>query len=461
MISTHFTPCRRNFPKCWRTEGEASVLQVETIEERGQLKVPVVELLSGNRLALHPALQTKRYLEARLDGDQLVLVAGKYIGLIPINQHFSVHVRPKVPVRNLINILSTAREEPEILHGLDRLYGSRPDANVFQLLILALTRELHELELYGLHREFTRQEHTGTNFRGRLLLSETLRRQWSRGVFHQAYFADFAFTRDNAINRSIRYTIWHTLTAYPHLANPVDPAIVRYLSYSLEAFSHVSLDYNRSFLPTLRSWVRGGAIPDSRRYLRRLLQVCLMIIEDLGIALDDVEGQAVSLPPMVINMEDVFQKFLLYSIRPQLRRDYRLTVWNTAVQHQLPLFSPPDRPVPLELATAIPFEEKAKPDFVISDGTQPFLVCDAKYTSGRHRDQVYQVVAHALAYNVRDALLVYPANKQSEAGCKCLGNVGAVRVFTYQYPLDADDLSGATSRLVTEIGAIIRSVKVS
>jgi len=423
--------------------------------ERGELDLPLEDFLVGSHLNLNPSVQAKQYLDVRLRGDRLVLLAGKYIGLIPLNASYAIHVRPKVPTANLIAILRAARREPEVLGGLENLYRADEHLSLFELLVRALHREIRVLEWGGMPREYIRREGELSHFGGKLLLKETLLRQWAKNSYTHGTFAYFEYSRDVVINRAVYYTLWHVLRTYPLIATKVDRRMLADLDQAAAAFQHVTLDLTRSFLPSLRALLRRDALPDSRAYMRRLLHICRMILDDLGVDLEDVLSLDVAIPPLVINMEAIFQQFLLNSVRQYLPPD--LDCWDTTTERRLPLFREPIQSPSPTIPVDRPGKELAEPDFVIAAKPEPLLVCDAKYTRERDRGDVYQIVTHAAAYGVGNALLIYPATSSTEAGrCVCLGNVGNVRVFTYRYPLDADDLVSASRALVASCISIIQ-----
>src|SRR5215212_2647813 len=109
-------------------------MEILHVEERGELDIPIAGLISGDRLAIYRAVQEKQYVDARIRNGRIRLIAGKYVGVIPLNSQYAINVRPKVPLKNLVSLLVIAQEHPEYLPDLHRLYreGSQPD--IFNLL---------------------------------------------------------------------------------------------------------------------------------------------------------------------------------------------------------------------------------------------------------------------------------------------------------------------------------------
>ncbi len=411
-------------------------------------------LYVDGHLQIDPALQTKRYIDIRIQGDRLVFVAGKYVGLIPLNDQVAILVRPKVPVENLVEILSVAREEPELLDSLERAYKPDERLNIFDLLVRALHREVKILEARGLHREYVRRQQVSSGVVGRLQIGETILQHWPKADYTHAATTIFEFTRDVLVNRAIAYTLWHIIRTYPLVSDKPDPAILRDLDRASFAFTRVTLDRRRSFLPGLRSLLRDRRIPDSRSYLIRLLTICRVLLDDLGVDIQDPNASELALPPLVVNMEWVFQRYLLNALRDQLPPAGEFACTDASGLNARALFSPPGDRVMVPLNVDV--HANAEPDFVLTRDGGPALVADAKYKTDRGRDDVYQVVSHALAYRVRDGVLIYPTrNPKEDASITCIGTVGPVRVYEARYPLDASSLAAAASWLAAELVKLV------
>jgi 5-methylcytosine-specific restriction enzyme subunit McrC len=417
--------------------------------------LPLKEFLVGDRLDIDPAVMAKRYVDVRLQRDRLLLIAGKYIGAIPLNDRFTLQIRPKVTVSSLLSILAIAREEPDVIAGLDQMYQAHRGLNLFELLVQALRRELSVLEQGGIHREYIRKSAEGSSYRGRLNVAETLRRQWATGAYHRATMTYFEHSRDVLINRVIYYTVWHVLRAYPAVAPIPDKLLLRDLDQALTWFGGVALDHTRSFLPGLRDLLVDQRIPYNRQYMRRLLNICRMLLDDLGVDIERTDADVFKMPPLVVDMERVFQRFLLFGMRDRLPA--ALACWDTSSERQQPLFRAPAAATPVGMTLLLDEREKAKPDFVVAEADVPLLIGDAKYKTNLARDDMYQVVAHSLAYGASDALLVFPADEPRQCGALCLGEVGRVRLFTYGFPLYEEDLTAALNDMVREIELITGS----
>ena len=432
-------------------------MNIIRLDERESTTVQIVDFLSDdNEFTVFPEIFDKQYVEFSFVKSKVKITAGKYIGLIPLNNKYSLYVKAKVPIDNLVNILSTARATPLLIEGLERAYSSDEDADFFELLVCALHQEIREIERYGVHREYVMRLGNRGDFKGKLMVGQTLG-LWAKGVYNRTAMTYFEFSRDVIINQAIKYTIWYVLRIYPTIAQSPKRQILIDLYNSLNLFQDVSLQYDRRFLPDFKDIVLGNKLPYARSYLKKTLQYCLMILDNLGVDLDQLIKHDVYLPPLVINMEIVFQQFLLRIIREKIKYHSELVCWDTSRENQYSLFRKPE----VEISSInLEFSEKAKanPDFTIARNNSPLLICDAKYTLEIERGQINQVVAHAKAYNVNDALLIYPTSSpnQPPESC-CRGMVGDIRIFTFMFPLDSPDLQKTAELLVDTMVSIINN----
>src|SRR5216684_7817826 len=96
-------------------------------QERHAVNLPLDHVLLPNgKLDILPAVMSKGYFDIDYRGDALSFVAGRYVGLIPINDRVLIDVKPKVPVKNLLRLIDIAGEELGVLHFFERDYREQP-----------------------------------------------------------------------------------------------------------------------------------------------------------------------------------------------------------------------------------------------------------------------------------------------------------------------------------------------
>lgn len=428
-----------------------------TLPERGQVEVPLDLFLSNGKLSLNPALEHRKFLDIQVKRDRLTLSAGKYIGFIPVNSQLAINVRPKVPLGKLARILGVARESPILIRELAREYSAEEEIDVLELLVAAFSRELRVLEQLGPIKQYRRSNEVGQAIRGRINLKDAFTNLWPAAVFDKASYEYFEYSPDNALNQAMEYTIWHLLRVYAAGSQKLDINIVRNLREAHRYFARIQPDRQRAFLPTLRAHLRVRRPDEPYASFHALLSLCLMILDDLGVELDHEQNADVQLPPLVIDMELVFERLILNVLRDASRQTGIFGVWDTAREQQKPLFTESVVVLPDGIREVVS-TEPARPDFTIAESGTPVLVGDSKYKTGHDVGDIYQVVTHAKAYGASNALLVYPAVDEKESVTfRSLGRIGEVQVFTCVFPMEVENLLSAGHDLLTGVAQILAS----
>ena len=221
-------------------------------------------------------------------------------------------------------------------------------------------------------------------------------------------------------------------------------------------FRGVAVDTTNSFLKH-RLVSNPFELPATRPSYPAALCVAKVIIESGGVLFRSSAGH-LSLPPLLINMESVFEDYL------------------RAVLAEAPLVvldgnkSPPlggSKPLFESTSDGKPgAAEKATPDIVCYRellSARPALIIDAKYKligKTSDRSDVNQVLAYALCYGCPQVMLVYPRRSaSSERGLSSLGKAGAVEAFMYRFDLGASDLTAEETLFREEVRRMCLAVR--
>jgi 5-methylcytosine-specific restriction enzyme subunit McrC len=397
--------------------------------ERQPVAVPISELLSPTgALDILPEVLSKSYFEIDYRSGKLLLVAGKFVGLIPINSRVVIDVRPKLALKGLLRILNVAEEEIGSLDFFNRSYkeAPTPDDNVLSLLIRSLLKQLQQLALEGVLKLYQRREFVGP-FKPRINFSRTIRQQWCRGTFTQASADCFDFTKDNALNRLIKYTIWYAGRELQlRRKNPTD--LLEQLDFFYNLLETVPLDTTRRFLPASTEMARIHHLPTIRKYYADIATSCLLIVANRSVDIE-TSGDDVNLLSFVVNLEDVFEKYIRNAIKEQFRKQGSPLIIGNGNKESRGLLFHDNRTIPI------------KPDVVIHSRPKTFCVADVKYKPKIADVDRYQVISHAMSYGTRTALLIMPIFDSPAGGLTRVGqvcNAGGVELFEYRFRLDAN-----------------------
>jgi len=433
--------------------------QVFEVEEQGFLEVPLSKLSSAGRLELYPEVLGSDYFRLSLREGHLALQAGGYVGLIPINDRVAIDVRPRVPIGNLDRLLQVTAYRPATLPAtlVTRPYGVRTPSlpSLLDALAGALIDALRPVEVDGLCRTY-RQVVENTSFpRGRLLATETIRRNVARGLAHRATVTRFSQTVDNAPNRCLKYAIYYLAGRYRHI-RPRRTGMLKLISqlnrlYHL--FDGVALDEARGFL--FDSMVAEPSLmPPSRAYYEDALRLAVTIIRDAGVTFDG-RSDEILMSSLLIDMDGVFESYiraLLSDGLANLSPAVRVLDGNRvgASGGRKPLFDPPD----LE-------QVQAKPDVVIRrvNGAEThLLLVEVKYkpiAGTPDPNDVHQIVAYAVSYRAPRLVLVHPSRAGRLRGLRRLGTIGDITLYTYAFDLSSDDLQSEEAAFVQRVQELL------
>jgi 5-methylcytosine-specific restriction enzyme subunit McrC len=410
------------------------------VREYGYVDVPLTDLLEGNRLQVDPDVQKRGFFTLQLRGDRLQLQARGYVGLIPLNERVAIDVRPRVSVGNFTRILELAGYTPEVLTTASRRYAVDPEwsDSLLDLYARALVDQLGEIELRGMFREYERREEATSFPRGRILVGRTATVLAPRGKAHVAASSWFERTADTPVNRCIKYAIWFLGQRYARTGSvgAESRRIHRALSARYGLFDGVALDHQRRFLDDPQVDGRRR-LPTLRAYYRPALEIALAIIRGHAIRVDR-PGHALTLPSLILKMEEVFEDYL----RSVLRHSAADGDWHVRILDGRG--KPPGGG--RKLLFDHPPSNDATPDIVLQ--SEPLsdypAILEVKYKPANGdpaRDDLNQAITYAVSYRSDEVVLVQPrAPLPSFSGLRTLGTIADATVYQYVFDLNAADL---------------------
>ena len=374
-------------------------------------------------------------------GGQLVLVAGKFIGLIPLNDTAVVEIRPKAKLTDFARILEIAEEEPGALHFFERNYLEKEGIDrLFPLIAKSLVQQLQSIAREGMLKTYRRKEGIFT-FKPTIRFSKTAQRLWAHGDFSHSYSEVFEFTKDTPFNRLIKYALWF---CGQYIQSEKRGERLRgEVEYFYNLFETVPLDLRLSFLPEVEYALRSASLPVLRQYYIGIAKVCMLVARNRSIILDISTGD-VPLLSFIINLEDVFEKYVRNCLRAYAQANRpELSVRNGNAEARGYLFH-----------DSRSFE--IKPDIVIARGKEKHIVADTKYKPKTTETDRYQIVSHALALGAKTAVSILPAGA-GVAGLVRKGQVfdhHGIQVFEYYLPME-NDLADAERQMAVAITGLI------
>lgn len=413
--------------------------------EHEAIEVPMDYVLgSHGRMILNPEIESGDYFAVSLSRGVLSLRTRGYVGYIPINDRVVVHVRPRVPVANLTEIVEVTGLRTTVLSALrDYSLTDSWSNSVADLYAVALVGQIELIVLQGLLRDYRRDEQSSSFPLGRVLIGPTIQSHLARGEQHRARSTWFTRTIDNPVNRTVKYAMWllGEHFAYKSSLERDQRQVLRDLNSLYGTFDGVRLDHSRGFV---RDSVVAGRreLPAFRAYYRRALDISLAVIEQRGLLLEDGRGPNVRLPSLVLDMSKLFEAYVRKVLQLHaVERGWPWQVVDGKDEGSRPLYTGQASPA-------------ATPDIVVrGPGIEP-LVLEVKYipVDGRSpRDALNQAVTYATCYGTKRVVLVHPCDHGQVPGLQKSGSVGDVEVFQYRFDLDVTELHLEASRFAQAI----------
>lgn len=403
---------------------------IYTAREREATTIPIADILRDGEIDIYLNVQRREFFDITFRGDRLTVTAGKYVGLIPLNERVFVDVTPKMPVMNLVKIVSAVGGDVTQVDVLEREYetsGIRPDA-ILEAIGSAFARSLQRLEIRGLAREYQRANDEGPSLKGQIQFIPSLQRHWSRGRCHVAVCEHSNLSADTSENRLLRYAC-HWLLTHHRLAG-VLARQVRVLAEFEDYFASAGVSLES---PPADEALRG--LGDGSPEYRRSLRLATTLLMERGVELPGGSGD-LSLPSFLVNMETLFESYARHVLRTRLSGFVALDGNN---EGRKPLFD--DRRSP-----------NATPDIVIrNEAGAAVLIGEVKYKADENRDDLNQVLGYALAYRVDIVVLILPADNNHPDGLATVGQIANVTVYRYRINMASDDLDSQESRFAGRI----------
>ena len=444
------------------TVGERNALtRVIRVREFDSVEVSPDEVLTDGRLTIYDWLEGKGYFSLTVGTRATRLYARGHVGLIPINDHLTLEVVPRVPLGSLSRLLEVSRVAPKAIMNVVRMYDREGTMypSIAVLYAAALRDRIEAIASQGLLKEYERR-HELTSFpRGRIDVRRTMS-QAARGNTHHVAVSYFQRSVDNPSNRCLLFAVWRLAQYIDRVASSLPERQVRRarrdLTYSMHQLQGVHLDLNEEFL---RDGVVTGMspLPTLRAYYRGALDLALAIIGRQAVLLER-RGSEFRLPSLVVDMSAVFEAYA----RETLARASEVEAWTERVLNGNKW--PPIGGSKRLFDDGLPI--RATPDIVIEARPRPGeihrLLIEVKYKPASDqpdRNDLNQAITYGASYKAGRVVLLQPkADGSLRNGLEVLGRIGGLLVYRYVLDLGAADLSEDEGKFATTMRELASGV---
>lgn len=427
---------------------------VYSTQEHGEIDVSLDSLMKDGRLSVYPDIGVKGVLSVHLRQDRLVLKANAWIGFIPINDEVAIEVRPRIAITNLEEILAVVGKfRHELSPGL-RQFGSSPVAvaSFLDLLANRLLDLLDEIRHTGLHFEYVRVSHRGASVIGAIRPAGTALLQQRSGNRQVAESASWQRTVDTGPNRLLRLAVVRLLEVYRDFIgrNHTRKTLSR-LAQANISMRRIAVNDRRKYLE--HYLVNAGAeFPMSRPFYPEAMEIARLVLDSGGLSIRDTQGK-IHLPPVLLNMEDTFEKYLRMCL-VQTSVKYGLNVIDGNSEHASGFGR---RSLYESAETRAARGPKVTPDIVITrDAHCPPLIIDVKYKPLHglpDRGDVEQIVTYGVRYGVSNVALAYPHRTSDQAAVSRIGKIGGLNISVLRFDLNSASLTSEQDHFSSELAA--------
>jgi len=425
-------------------------MRIEQAEERKEIDISISEVVKdGGKLDILPSVKNYFSIDYKPKKDKLSLVAGGFIGLIPINNNLAIEIKPKFSISNLARIVSVAEDRFNTLSFFSKKYSETDTSSpvVFEFMVECLLNELQTLEEEGLLKEYLLKSENTNTIRGRVNFDTSVKSLWSHGHFNKVSVSYFDFTPDNSFNRLIKLTIKFCIEELLSVGSDnefIKDSLINF--YGM--FDAVSLISDQRVVEEVYSKIKDGKVSVLREYYVSVCEVCRLIIDKRGVNFDKY-GDDVELSSFILDMASIFERYLLNS----LRNNRSFFPEGTSIldgnkkEGRKKLYNQPSTG-----------KGDAKPDIILKEAGEYKVIADAKYKLRTKEVDRYQAIAHALSYGAKNAVLILPKDEAySGASLVKLGEVGKVHkidVYEYYFDLASNDLESEEKLMAKRLHSI-------
>jgi 5-methylcytosine-specific restriction enzyme subunit McrC len=414
---------------------------VYSVDSRGTIEVNLADLMIGGELPIFREVEERGLLSLRFQKRKAVIAAGGFIGLIPLTPTVTIEINPKLPVRNLARVLDVARSSLTPLATADRLYltNDDPTDSILEFLGRNLLDAAKPLELFGLHKEYLRSARSTSHPSGRIDISSSLKKHWSRGQLHRVVAQRFEQASDVPVNRVIKYALQFLLQRL-RSTSPTSLDLIRRANQAFNQLPGSIGEMAIADLQDAKTVIQRRLLPTQRDYYYRALEIAVLILSNGGIALQE-KGSDVLLRSFVVNFDDLFECYIRRVLQSFASNE--IGVFDGNNERRKYLFQ----------NTKI---HHAQPDIVISSNVvAKTVVSDVKYKDLPKREDINQAVTYAVSYGTDRTLIIHQVRPGSPSGLKHIGVLGGISVDAYGFDLNSTDLPKEERAMADAIFALL------
>lgn len=363
-----------------------------TITERGSLPL---RLFKGRdrqkleRLLNHPRIAGKSYDDYVLQRAGKNLRAGKYVGVIALGNGAAIEILPKLAKEEqnreagktaTLRMLNRAFK---LDIRIESLAGLARTNDLYEILITLYLRELKKVLRRGLKSAYNAVEDNLPYLKGKLMISEQIKHNAARG--ERFYVRHDEFTPDRPENRLIKATVNRLLSVSADERNRKELRRCQEMMSEIMPSRNIEQDF--------------AAVVDDRTTVNYRLLMRWSRFFLYGSSFSAFSGSE-KVNALLFSVEELFEIYVGETLRKKLRP----LGWQVFLQDKRYWLS--QNPQMFRLRPDIVARQGSRT--VVLDTKWKLLNTERRRNYGIKSEDLYQMLAYARAYKIKDILLLYP-----------------------------------------------------
>jgi len=419
---------------------------VEVIEaaENSVVEIPFERLFIGGEFVIDSRIASRGYFMISIAGGKLQLRSTRFVGLIPLNDNVAVNIRPKATIENIGGMIVRSGRLPSAIDNFTRGYKPLFEraSNAIEVYWEPYLSSVQRVLERGLLKRYERVPNP-PKWRGRLLISETVKRFAARGIRYRAAFEFTTLSHDISENRLVKAALadvvdWMS-NAPSRAAAKARLPFAQSLMRALEDITDLRRPLSAQ-LGEVPKFVQ--LLPPYAGHYREALWMAYAILQR---AIPDIQrGGYASLTSMIVDVSAVFEGYAR-TIILERAQEAGLVVRDGNLHHR-----------PFFVGATTPY--KVLPDIIIQEknGTVR-AVLDVKYKQSINEQDRYELLAFMEATGATRAAFVCPKFVDEER-FQFLGTTRGGRSMTIlRVDLATQDLRAEEDRLYSLVEKVLDS----
>lgn len=410
--------------------------EVVDCEEFGVIGIGIDRLLVDGEIALDSRIMERGYLNFSLVKGQVVFRADRHVGLIPLNDGLAIRVKPRATIANIAHMIVKSGVAPVAIPDFSRGYLPKFEGgeNVEKIYCEPLVNGAERVIAGGLMKSYV-EVADPPPWRGRLLVSETIKRHRAKNVRYKSEFDFRTLSYGGPENIALKHAL--RMGRAWLLANDRKNKLIPRMDRALLGLQSVP-DFEGRLGPLLQDVARSASsLPSHYAYYRDPLWTAYLLLQS---RVPDMTADGfVTLDSLIVDLSKVFEAYIRQVLIDRApARGWRIVNGEDVVY---PFFSDGD-------------EFRVKPDMLFFSDGKPIGILDAKYKLDPKEGDRYEVLSFMEALGVAHGGFVCP--QRPDAASRYMGlTTGGKTLSNLRFDLAATDLDAEADRLAANVAKLV------